>query len=118
MKLLAKLILAFGANILALLAAVYFIDGVTVSRDPKGFLTVALLLTLVNLVIRPIAKMIFSPLILITLGLFTIVINAGILYIVDIYLPEIAIIGLIPLILTTLIISAVNVLAKLIAKII
>jgi putative membrane protein len=116
MKLLAKLLGALIANAVAILIAGASIPGVTFSRDLKEFTTVIILLTLANLIVRPIAKIILSPLILITLGFFTIIINAGILYLVDFYANEITISGLTALLLTTFLVSFVNIIFRFFTK--
>ncbi len=72
-----KLIIRWAVITLALFAAVYFVPGISV-EDPNAwtvFAVMALLLGLVNAFIRPILKLLSCPLILLTLGLFTIVIN-------------------------------------------
>jgi putative membrane protein len=79
------------------------------------FLT-ATALALVNTFIRPIVKLLLSPLIIITLGLFIIVINAGLLYILDIFIEPLTIQGLIPLLLTTLLVSAFNIVVNMVIK--
>jgi putative membrane protein len=117
MKLIAKFIIALIANGLGLVATAYLAEGFVISREPKSFLVVVLILTLANIFIRPIAKLILSPLIIITLGLFTLVINAGILYAIDIYFTEITISGLLALVIGTLVISVTNAILKFLAKI-
>ncbi len=72
-----KLIIRWAVITLALFAAVYFVPGISV-EDPNAwtvFAVMALILGLVNAFIRPILKLLSCPLILLTLGLFTIVIN-------------------------------------------
>jgi putative membrane protein len=72
-----KLIIRWAVITLALFAAVYFVPGISV-EDPNAwsvFAVMALILGLVNAFIRPVLKLLSCPLILLTLGLFTIVIN-------------------------------------------
>jgi len=72
-----KLIIRWAVISLALFAAVYFVPGIMV-EDPNAwtvFAVMALILGVVNAFIRPILKLLSCPLILLTLGLFTIVIN-------------------------------------------
>ena len=72
-----KLIIRWAVITLALFAAVYFVPGISV-EDPNAwtvFAIMAAILGLVNAIIRPILKLLSCPLILLTLGLFTIVIN-------------------------------------------
>jgi putative membrane protein len=118
MKFLARLILAFIANAIALWAASYLIAGFTISYDLYNFLIVTALLTLINLYLKPIVKMIFSPLIILSFGLFTLVINAALLWVLDIFSQNLTIDGLLPLVYATLIISFVNLIVHFSAKIV
>lgn len=65
------------------LAGVNFNGEVLGSSDPSAkvlpVLSVALILAGVNTIVRPVAKMFVFPLILLTMGLFLLVINAGML---------------------------------------
>lgn len=72
-----KLIIRWAVITLALFAAVYLVPGISV-EDPNAwtvFAIMAAILGLVNAIIRPILKLLSCPLILLTLGLFTVVIN-------------------------------------------
>jgi putative membrane protein len=69
------------AGAVALAAAAWLIDGITVGPGTTGerlftLLAVALIFGLVNAIIRPIVRLISIPLFIITLGLFTFVVNA------------------------------------------
>jgi len=110
MKLLSRLIISFISNLVALLAAVYFVKGFKIAPEIEGFLLVTAIFTLINIFIRPIIKMILSPIILLTFGLGIILVNALTLYLLDISLTQINIEGLTSLFYATLIISAVNIL--------
>ena len=70
-------------NSLALYAAYYFVPGFVVSGSWKEYLMAGAFLGLLNLIVKPILKMISMPLIIITLGLFTLVINGLLLWTVD-----------------------------------
>ncbi|MDP2629631.1 MAG: phage holin family protein [Candidatus Harrisonbacteria bacterium] len=100
-----KIILTYLANFLALLAAAYFIPGFDIVGSFKGFLALIGIITLIHLIIRPFIKLALSPIIFLTFGLFNIVINAAILFIIDIYSQNISIDGLLPLLYATLLIS-------------
>lgn len=68
-------------NALALAAADWAIDGIVIEgRDDTGrlltLLGMAALLTLVNLLVKPVVKLLALPLYLLTLGLVAFVINA------------------------------------------
>lgn len=69
------------ANAGALAVAVWLIDKITLTGDSTGkkiatLLLVALLFGLVNFVVKPIVKLLSLPLLILTLGLFTLVVNA------------------------------------------
>ena len=71
-----SLILSLLGNSLALYVAQLVIPGFIVSGGFKGYLIAGIILGLLNLIVKPVIKLIAFPLILLTLGLFNIVINA------------------------------------------
>jgi len=78
----------FLFNATALWLVTYFLKGVTYSG---GWLTIAwasLALTFVNLVIKPLIKLLLLPINLLTLGAFRWLINVAILYLVTILIPQ------------------------------
>jgi putative membrane protein len=107
-----RAISAYLGNLLAFLVAAYLIPGFDLVGSATGFLLLIALITIIHLIIRPIIKLVLSPVIILTLGLFTIVINAVILYIVDIYSQNISIDGLIVLLLGTILISFIGILVR------
>ena len=117
MKLIGRIAIALAGNALALFLSSKLVDQFTISSDLKEFAFSAILLTLANLILRPITKFILKPFIVLSFGLLVIALNAGILYLIDIYSSGITITGLIPLILGTLIVSATNIALRVIAKI-
>ncbi|MGW6908784.1 phage holin family protein [Streptomyces sp. NPDC054940] len=69
------------ANAGALAVAVWLLDKITLTGDSTGkkvgtLLLVALLFGLVNFLVKPIVKLLSLPLLILTLGLFTLVVNA------------------------------------------
>ena len=102
------LVIPFTANLVALLAADYLIAGFELSRTLTAILGAAGLLTLLNLVIKPIVKFILAPLIILTLGFFTIIINVTLLLALDFFSDSLKINGLLGLVLAALLISAIN----------
>ncbi len=105
-------------NAIAVKAAAYFklIPGFEFTGDTISLLWVAFLLTTVNYFLKPFLKLLFGPLILITLGLFTIVINMIIIYVVDHYSGDLAIIGLPALFWTTILLGFANMVYAMIYK--
>jgi putative membrane protein len=63
-------------NTLALYLAVQIVNGVHYDKGPLGLLIVAAIFGLVNSTLKPLLTILSCPLILFTLGLFTLVINA------------------------------------------
>jgi len=116
MRLIPKFIFSFFSNALALLAAKYFILGFDISSNLYGFISATLIFTLINLFIRPVLKLILTPIIFITLGLGIILVNALTLYILDYFSVDITISGLTPILYATLIISVINLLVHFSAK--
>ena len=105
------------SGILGLFIASQFVDGVTFIGTWKILLLAGFLLGLVNFFVKPILKTITLPLRMLTLGLFGLVINMGLIWLVDIFFTELIIVGLLPLLWTTLIIWGLNIiLSKLFPK--
>ncbi len=67
-------------NAAALWVATRIVPGVTYSGDILPFIGVALLFGVVNAFIRPVAKILTFPLIIVTLGLFALVVNGLMLW--------------------------------------
>ncbi|MER8219620.1 phage holin family protein [Streptomyces sp. NPDC094143] len=69
------------ANAGALAVAVWLLDKITLTGDSTGkkvgtLIVVALLFGLVNFLVKPVVKLLSLPLLILTLGLFTLVVNA------------------------------------------
>ena len=65
-------------NAAALAVAAYLLPGIAVA-DWQALLIAALILGLVNAIIKPVLKLVTCPLVVLTAGLFTLVINAAML---------------------------------------
>src|SRR5438876_10309795 len=76
-----KFIQSWFINTLAVLVAVYLVKGIRYDK-PLDLLVASLLLGILNAVLRPILLFLALPLLIVTLGLFTLVINALLLYFV------------------------------------
>jgi putative membrane protein len=73
-----KLLIRWVINALALVAAAFIVPGIVV-EDGRGWVAyavMAVILSLMNALVRPLLKLLTCPLILLTLGLFTLVIDA------------------------------------------
>jgi putative membrane protein len=101
---------ALVANAASLLAAAFLVAGFELDvNNLVAFGALVGVFTAITLVIRPIIKFVLSPIIVLTFGLFNLVINAGLLMIVDKYSEHLTINGLVPLVYGTLIITIINV---------
>ena len=76
-----KLLLIWLLNALALLAVAYFVPGIHVAGLAAA-LVAALVIGLVNMLIRPILVLLTLPITVLTLGLFILVINGVLFYVV------------------------------------
>jgi len=97
-----KLLITIISGILGIWLASLFIAGVEFMGSWKDLLIAGLILGLINFFIKPILKFITSPLRMLTFGLFGLVINMGIIWLVDILFKELVIAGLLPLVWTAL----------------
>lgn len=75
-----RLLLRLLFNAVGLYIAVQVVPGLRSSESWLGFLGMALILGVVNALVRPILTIVTGPLILLTLGLFLLVINALMLW--------------------------------------
>jgi len=75
-------ILSFLATAASLWVAVWIVDGFEFSGEWWQFLIVAAIMGLANAVVKPILRLFSLPLILLTLGLFLLVVNALVLSLV------------------------------------
>lgn len=105
-RMIAKVLISAAA----LWAADYLLSGFAVSGGLRGYLIVGLILGLLNALVRPVLKMIALPLIILTLGLFTIVINALMLWLAGMITGLVIATAPLALLGATLIISAAHIL--------
>jgi putative membrane protein len=74
-----RLVLRFLVNAAAIWLASQIVHGITPLNQLEPLVLVALILALVNALIKPVFQLLTCPLQLLTLGLFTLVINAAML---------------------------------------
>jgi putative membrane protein len=70
-----RFIIRWGINAVALWAAIAILPGLVYAGNWVGVVLLALVFGLVNALLRPLLKLLTCPLIILTLGLFTLVIN-------------------------------------------
>ncbi len=76
-----KFLLRWIINGIALYIAINLIPGLSLANEsPASYVWIALIFGLLNASVRPILKLLTCPLILLTLGLFTLVVNTAMFY--------------------------------------
>lgn len=76
-----KLIIRWAVTVLALFAAAWIVPGIQVEGNAwVVYAVMAVILGLVNAIVRPVLKFLSCPLIIVTLGLFVLVINGAALW--------------------------------------
>ena len=117
MKFVSIFIFHVFSNAIAILAAAYLIkEGFIFNGGFKELLITALILAVANTFLKPLLKLFLGPFIVLTFGLFLIVINAVVLYLLDIFSQPLIINGYLPLLLGALIIGLTNFVINLAAK--
>ena len=102
-----RLLLRWFLNAAVLMLLAYYLPGITVSGWYAAIIA-ALVLGLVNALIRPILILLTLPVNILTLGLFTLVINALMFWFVGTVVKGFAVAGFWPAFWGALIISAVS----------
>ena len=109
MRWLWKTALAVAINAGGLIACAYWVPGFSlVTADFKAVLIAAAILTALNLLLKPVLKLVLGPLILVTLGLGLIIVNAVILYALDYLSSALTIHTTLALLEATLVFTAIN----------
>jgi len=117
-----KLFWRIIGGILAIFLAMRFVPGVKVEVMPgeSSFLGIELtevwqvivllgiLLGLINFFLKPVLDILTIPLKILTLGLFSLVLNMGFVWALDVFFKELTIQGILSLLLTTLLVWIVN----------
>jgi len=110
-----KLLLRWAITSFSLFVAAWLVPGIRVQREAfTVFAIMAIILGLVNAIVRPILKLLSCPLILLTLGLFVLVINGFSLWLasaiaVNWFHVGFYVDGFLPAILGSVVVSVVSV---------
>ncbi len=115
-----KFILRWAINAAAIFLAIRFVPGITLNGSLVGVIWLALILGLINAFLRPLLKLLTCPLIILTLGLFTLVINTFVFWLMGqignmVGIP-ITIDGLGPAFLGGLVVTVVSIVLSFILK--
>ena len=104
MRLLARFLVVAAA--VWLVAA--YVPGIEVQKGIGSYLVIALIFSLVNLLVKPVLKLLSFPLLLLTLGLFLVVINAAMFGLTALLTDRLDVDGVGPAFIAALVISAVT----------
>ncbi len=83
-----RALLQIALNGVAVLVAAYLVPGISYTGSLPALLLVGLVVGLINLIVKPIVTFFSFPLILLTLGLFYLLINGMMLYLAAWLLPH------------------------------
>ena len=72
-------------SVVAILITAYLVPGVSVTI--LGAVVLAVVLAIINMCIKPVIVLLTLPITIVTLGLFSLVINAGLIMLADVVVP-------------------------------
>ncbi|PJE51093.1 MAG: hypothetical protein COV29_02355 [Candidatus Yanofskybacteria bacterium CG10_big_fil_rev_8_21_14_0_10_36_16] len=110
------LILRLLGNSLALYVAHHYINGFSIGGNVRGFLITGIVLGILNMTIKPVIKALTFPVILLTLGIFVVIINALMIWIAGELTGYVFFDNYYALLWATIIVSLVNIIIGLIFK--
>ncbi len=102
-----NIVVSWLTNTVSVLVAAYILPGVDVKDFWTAFV-VAIVLGIVNAILKPILVLLTLPITILTLGLFTLIINAALILLVSRLVPGFIVTGFIPALLFGFIVSLVN----------
>lgn len=97
-------ILSWIVRAIVVYASAYLVSGVHV-QDFMSALLASIVLALVNTFIRPILKVLTLPITLLTLGLFSLIINALMIMLVDVLVPGFVVDGFVVALIYSIVLS-------------
>jgi len=116
MKIIARLFFLFFSNTVALFVAQYVVAGFSVALSFESYVRIVLLFSAIVFFLRPLIKLVLSPIIIITFGLGIIIVNAIVLYVLTLLTPDVFVTGLDALLYATVVIGIVNLVLHFAAK--
>ncbi len=111
-----RLLLRWAINTIAIWAAIQLVPGIEHSGSAANLILIALVFGLVNALVRPFLKLLTCPLIILTLGLFILVVNALMLGLTGWLMPSLTVNGFWPAFLGAIVISIVSSLLSVLIK--
>ncbi len=108
MKFISHLIFLFLVNLGAILLVEKLTPLFKITGGVVELVKITAALTLINLILKPIIKFLLSPVIILTFGLATVLINLAILFTLDFMFQSLTISGIYGLVYSTIVIGLVN----------
>jgi putative membrane protein len=102
-----SILLNWLISTIAIIISAYILPGIKVPNFSTA-LVAALVLGILNAVIRPLLLLLTLPVNILTLGLFTLVINAVIILLVSSLVPEFQVNGFLSALLFAIVLSVIN----------
>jgi putative membrane protein len=102
-----SLLIALVVNVAALMATAYLLPGFDIDNWTTAIVA-AIILGAVNTFIRPIFLFLTAPLNLLTLGLFTFVVNAIMLWLVTLIVPGFVINGVLNAVIAAIVLAVIS----------
>jgi putative membrane protein len=103
-----RLTITWAFNTVALYVAAWLLSGLSYGRDWWALLVAALVFTLVNFFLKPVLTVLSVPFIIVTLGIFYLLINVFMLYLTHWMVPQFTIASFWWAVLAAIIVSVVN----------
>jgi putative membrane protein len=103
-----QLLLRWLINLLGLWAAASLLSGVDYGHNLWVLVWAALIFSIVNALIRPLVIVLALPAIVLTLGLFILVVNAFMLYLVTLLYPQFEVSSFVQAMLAVIVVWMVN----------
>jgi putative membrane protein len=115
-----RFILRWVINAVAIFLAIRFVPGIAFAGGWLGIVWLALIFGLINAFLRPLLQILTCPLIILTLGLFTLIINTFLFWLTatigQFFGIQMTIEGFLPAFLGGLVISVVSILLSLVLR--
>lgn len=101
-------VLRYLGTVAAVLLTVNLVPGITITGGWMTTLLVALVWSVIVVVIRPVLRLLTLPITIVTLGLFSFVLNALLFWAVALIVPGFIIAGFLPALLGALVLSVLT----------
>src|SRR3990167_1866667 len=103
-----KMLLSDLGTVAAVFLTIYFVPGVIAEGGWLTILLVALAWSVITMVIRPVLALLTLPITIITLGLFSLVLNALLFWLMEAIVPGFTVDGFFPALLGAVVLSILS----------